>query len=155
MDLFLVAIITAIAVGNLVDKLWRRRLTVVEKLNADQAKVIAGLEVRRELSEEWIHALEETNLRIHAELQGAHEVIIELKREGFEIPPSTPQVFEPASSEDLEKVIVDAIAGIAEPGDHAYNQLVADARRDMADEDADADEVAKGIMRGSSYTPYV
>ena len=105
-------------------------------------------------SEGRIHHLEDQCTMLKTMLDAAHETIVELRREGFELPPASPELPERPASMKVPGVVMEAIHGIARPGELLYNQLVAEAQNDLEVEGAKPDDVAQKIAEGSSYSPY-
>ena len=106
-------------------------------------------------SEGRIHHLEDQCKMLKTMLDAAHDTIVELRREGFELPPASPELPETRADFKVPAVVMDAIHGIARPGELLYNQLVAEAQNDLEVEGAKPDDVAQKIAKGSSYSPYV
>ena len=91
---------------------------------------------------------------LQGHLAAAHETIVELKREGFELPAAAASVVDIPEAPKVPTVVMDAIHGIARPGDLLYNQLLAQAETDLAIDGVEAKDVAQKIAKGSSYSPY-
>lgn len=146
MDLFLVSLATALAVGNLVNVTWARKYAKVREINIRQgAKLAAAGEAEYHIGVR-IRALEDTNI-------GFHNTILELKREGFEIPAKPPE-YEGAPAVEIPREVKNAILEKAQPGEPLFNVLTRQAEDELAVEDSDPEQVATSIAKGSSYTPY-
>ncbi len=143
------ALISLVAQNLKLHHRWNDKLTA-ERVARHSAEVALSLGDGR------LHGLEQDNMWLKAQLDGAHTTILEMRRDGFDLPPAPPLVGEGTKDEPLPIAIRDALEGITQEGDPLFNQILRAFRGEMdaANTDEDYLAIAKSITRGSSYTPY-
>ena len=129
-------------------------LVVGERRVSKLREELAGREEKVIAQEGNIEAMAGDISWLRGHLEGAHQTIVDLKREGFERPSPTPALLEVGEGDPLPHEATDAIDRLGfKPSDPIYGTLLAEARV-LHDGGLDPAAIAERITQGSDYTPY-